>query len=59
MTHKDFVLIAAALARAKADPLVVNEMADALRPTNSRFDRNRFIAAASGKPTTGRDKPRR
>lgn len=66
MTHKDFVLIAGALADVKrlmtpdADTLaeVIGCMADALGRTNPRFDRSRFIAAANGTPTTGRDRPR-
>ena len=68
MTHKDFVLIAGALARAMPadnDPAAfrvwdctVCAVADALRGTNERFDRSRFIAAANGTPTTGRDRPR-
>jgi hypothetical protein len=67
MSHKDFVLIAAALASARnalnntsdtycALDAVVEELADALARTNPRFDRARFLAAARGEPLTGRDK---
>ena len=56
MTHKDFKLIAAALAEAEADGTTIRILADALRGTNPRFDRGRFIAAASGSPSHGRDR---
>lgn len=71
MTHKDFVLIAAALAASRcfADDrpaeygvgartqmdVVINKIASALASTNPRFDYSRFIAAAEGTPSTKRD----
>lgn len=72
MTHKDFVLIAGAVAAARemshaarhdigaagAFDDVSNQLADALAATNPRFDRQRFLAAARGEPSTGRDRPR-
>ena len=56
MTHKDYKLIAGALAEARVDRDTVEIVADALRGTNPRFDRDRFIAAASGTPSHGRDR---
>jgi hypothetical protein len=38
---------------------IANEFADALRGTNPAFDYARFIAAATGKPTTRRDVQRK
>jgi len=77
MTHKDFVLIAGALAEARNHWLhtmdrsgadaesfrsglnaAVEELSLALRRTNPRFDRQRFLAAAKGEPLTGRDQVR-
>lgn len=58
MTAKDFVLIASVLAQNNASPELVDAFADALAHTNEMFSRERFVAAASGSPLTGRDKPR-
>jgi hypothetical protein len=65
MTHKDFVLIAGALASARANARTVelengvdratHALADTLAGTNPRFNRSRFLAAAQGNPLTGRD----
>ena len=46
MTRKDFVLIAEALVEAKANIIQVNIIAKALKKTNPRFDRDRFVLAA-------------
>ena len=68
MTHKDFVLIAGALAETLAAGAfsaeemhrnITDALADALRSTNPRFDRARFLAACRGEPLTGRDKVRK
>jgi hypothetical protein len=48
MTRKDTELIAAALFEAKAGMETVSIVADKLAMTNPRFDRSRFIRAASG-----------
>jgi hypothetical protein len=58
MTAKDFVLIASVLAQNNADPALVDAFADALSHTNEMFSRERFVAAASGSPLSGRDAPR-
>jgi hypothetical protein len=69
MSHKDFVRIAGIIAglhlESEDDPTgnelrqhVAQQFADGLRGTNSAFDRSRFIAAAMGKPLTGRDRVR-
>lgn len=62
MTHKDFVLIAGALATARSFNGHANGvdnatecLANALATTNPRFDRARFMAAANGTPSTKRD----
>jgi len=61
MTRKDYVLIAGAIASMDAEfsPEQVARMAErmgnALTRTNPLFDRDRFIAAATGKPQTRRD----
>jgi hypothetical protein len=47
MTRKDFEMIAAVLSANDASAAMVHAMADALATTNSRFDRARFITAAS------------
>lgn len=47
MTRKDFRLIADALKNARATDRVVAEMASSLATTNPRFDRSRFIDAAT------------
>ena len=68
MTHKDFVLIAGAIADARAfaaehpeqcadvGVTIACTLADRLRYANPRFDSARFLAACEGKPLTGRDK---
>ena len=62
MTSRDFRLIADTIAR--MDPktrdrqAIAQDFADALASTNRRFDRWRFVAAATGQPVTPGDKPR-
>lgn len=51
MTRKTYNAIAAALAENGASPATITAIADALAPTNPRFDRARFIAAATPKET--------
>lgn len=57
MTHKDFVLIAGALARSSAPATVIAEMSATLANTNPAYDAGRFIAAAQGNPSNRRDQP--
>lgn len=52
MSRKDFKLIAEALKRSNAPARVVQSMADALSGTNPRFDRSRFVEAASADAAT-------
>lgn len=48
MTKKDYILIAEALRRARTYGTdAASEIADALKSDNARFDRNRFLAAAT------------
>lgn len=62
--HRHYKAIAAALCEAYFVPNAehktiaeIREMlADKFACDNSRFDRARFLAAASGKPSNGRDK---
>jgi hypothetical protein len=55
-TAKDFVLLADAISKAPGtSPQLAEHFADTLAQTNPRFDRERFIAAASGSPLSGRD----
>lgn len=49
MTRKTYNAIADALRGNGASPATVAAVADALAPTNPRFDRARFIAAATPK----------
>jgi hypothetical protein len=70
MSHKDYVLLADALheARKELDLTSGREVlawthatlavAAALQRDNSRFDRERFLAAARGEPVNGRDRVR-
>lgn len=50
MTHKDYEIIAAAVARAAIGQpdrrAVAQELANSLSETNQRFDRARFLRAA-------------
>lgn len=55
MSHKDFVIIADALAKSNAPAEVIKATADTLAASNPRFDAKRFIAAAHGTPTSKRD----
>jgi hypothetical protein len=48
MRKKHFKAIAEILARHDADPGLVHAFADYFKKTNSRFDRERFIAASCG-----------
>lgn len=50
MTRKDFELIAAALKDTRATERTVNMMASSLSTTNSRFNVQRFIDAATAAP---------
>ena len=50
MTKKDFELIAAALKDTRATERTVNMMASSLSTTNSRFNVQRFIDAATAEP---------
>lgn len=65
--HRHYKAVAARLNRARdtvgsGQPsagivkYVTDEMADMFADDNPRFDRARFLAAASGKPSNGRDK---
>lgn len=57
LTAKDFVMIADAIATGPGDPgLLAEHFASYLGETNPNFDRERFIAAATGNPQTGRDR---
>jgi hypothetical protein len=69
MSHKDYVLLAGALAEGKPDTFApgafvngyataVLQVARALARDNPRFDRERFMAAARGEPVNGRDRVR-
>lgn len=72
MSHKDYVKFASALAHARADlsddstgraglrviEQLEADIADIFAVDNPRFDRHRFMMAAFGTPTTGRDRPR-
>lgn len=56
LTAKDFVLLADAVSKAPGDPhALAQHFADYLATTNPAFDRDRFIAAATGNPASGRD----
>lgn len=56
LTAKDFVMLADAVSKAPGDPhALAQHFADYLGTTNPRFDRDRFIAAATGNPASGRD----
>lgn len=57
LTAKDFVLIADAIATSHIEDKVgaAQHFAGYLANTNPNFDSERFIAAATGEPTTGRD----
>ncbi len=46
MTRKHFQLIADALVEAEANIIQVRIIAEKLKETNSRFDRDKFILAA-------------
>lgn len=53
MSRKDFILIAETIRTSpnltdSARRLFAEDMADALATTNARFDRGRFVAAATG-----------
>ena len=64
LSHKTYVLIADAIANLSPvfgpsgidiRPRVAEALADSLAGTNPAFSRDRFIAAATGKPYTRRD----
>lgn len=68
LSHQDYVFIADTIANAYLDPYfdsqkkidavretIAEDFADALRGTNPAFDRDRFIAAATGQPLSRRD----
>lgn len=61
--HRHYVLIAQTIASLEIPEteysirnMIADHFADALRGTNPQFDRSRFIAAALGNPSNGRDK---
>lgn len=57
LTAKDFVMLADAIAKApNSSPELAHHFADYLAQTNPRFDRERFVAAATGSPLSGRDR---
>lgn len=57
LTAKDFVLLADAVFKAPGDPhALAQHFADYLGTTNPGFDRDRFIAAATGNPASERDR---
>lgn len=57
LTAKDFVLLADAISKAPGVDTnqLAQHFANYLATTNPAFDRERFIAAATGNPSTGRD----
>jgi len=58
MTSRDFRAIASVLADNGADDDLVWAFAEFLALTNPRFDRARFLAAATGSALTPGDNPR-
>ena len=58
MTSRDFRAIAGVLADNGADDDLVWAFAEFLALTNQRFDRRRFLAAATGHAPTPGDTPR-
>lgn len=55
MTTKHFKAIAATLLAHRADRALVEELANTLANINPRFDRGRFITAATGHPSLNED----
>lgn len=61
MQHRHFKAIAATIASFPFNHQyerlqMANHFADSLAGTNPKFDRERFVAAATGNPMNGRDK---
>lgn len=56
--HRHYVAIASVLADMRADPETVRAFANLFKADNSRFQGERFYAAARGEPVNGRDRPR-
>jgi hypothetical protein len=60
--HRHYVRIAETIASIRGKfgsddtRIIAEHFADALRSTNPKFDRQRFISAAMGKPSNGRDR---
>jgi len=60
--HRHYVRIAEIIATARGKfgrddtRLIAEHFADTLRSTNPNFDRQRFISAAMGEPSNGRDR---
>ena len=60
--HRHYVRIAEIIATARGKfgsddaRIIAEHFADALRGTNPNFDRQRFISAATGEPSNGRDR---
>jgi hypothetical protein len=57
-SHRHYVAIASVLADLRADPETVRAFATLFKADNSRFQGDRFYAAARGEPINGRDRPR-
>lgn len=60
--HRHYKAIAALIAGmspvTRARDAIADDFADMFEQDNPRFDRARFLAAANGKPSNGRDKVR-
>ena len=60
--HRHYVRIAEAIASIRGKfgcddtRIIAEHFADALRGTNPNFDRQRFVSAAMGEPSNGRDR---
>ena len=60
--HRHYVRIAETIASIRGKfgsddaRIIAEHFADALRGTNPNFDRQRFISAAMGEPSNGRDR---
>lgn len=61
--HRHYKAIASLLANFKYQPIgadcqhaMIEEFIELFSVDNDRFDKDRFMAAASGKPSNGRDK---
>lgn len=56
--HRHYKLLADIIAKLPEDSkaTLANIFADSLKGTNPRYNRERFVAAAMGTPSNGRDK---